>query len=343
VWKFLKRHVPKKYLYPGLGLLIIGGLLFAYWIWNSIKDNVNSIGEQVICPANGIKTDKEKTERRPFAVMIENSVAARPQSGLDKADVVYEALAEGGITRMMAVYACSGDDANSIGPVRSARSYFVDWVEGWDAMYAHAGGSPDALALIEEDGVLDLQNFGDGTYFWRSRDRVSPHNLYTSYEGLKGFAEKLGYDLEGKYKELEFKDDLSQEERPESQEIVINFSSYLYRVGWVYDKESNLYQRYLAQKEDKDLVTGEQLKAKTIIIMRVKQNLMDNKSNRLFMDTTGEGEALIFQDGQVIEATWEKKFKGERESFYDENGEEIALNRGQIWIEIVKPETKIEY
>ncbi len=242
---------------------------------------------------------------------------------------------------MMAIYACSGDDATSIGPVRSARSYFVDWVEGWEAMYAHAGGSPDALSLIEQDGVLDMNNHGDGTYFWRSRDRSSPHNLYTSYEGLKGFAEKLGYDLEGKYEELEFKDDDSSDTRPDSQEIVVNFSSYLYRVGWIYDKESNSYQRYLAQREHKDLASGQQLTAKTVVVMRVKQNVLTSK--RLFMDTTGDGEVLIFQDGKVIEGTWEKKLKSDRESFYDENGEEIALNRGQIWIEIVRPDTKIDY
>ncbi len=275
--------------------------------------------------------------------MIENSIAARPQSGLDKADVVYEALAEGGITRMMAIYACSGDDAESIGPIRSARSYFVDWVEGWDAMYAHAGGSPDALALIEADNVLDLNNHGDGTYFWRSSSRSSPHNLYTSYEGLKGFAEKLGYDLKGQYKELEFKDDGALEERPDSQEIVIHFSGANYRVGWVYEKESNQYLRYLARQEHKDLVTGEQIKAKTIIVMRVNQNVVAADARRLFMDTVGEGDAIIFQDGKVLEATWEKKLKSDRETFYNENGEEIALNRGQIWIEIVKPDTNIEY
>lgn len=345
MWKFCKRHVPKKYLYPGLVLLIALGVLFAYWIWNSLEDKIDSVGggETVYCPANGVKTTKEAAERRPFAVMIENSIAARPQSGLDQADVVYEALAEGGITRMMAIYACSGDNASSIGPVRSARSYFVDWVEGWEAIYAHAGGSPDALSLIDEDEILDLQNFGDGIYFWRSRDRSSPHNLYTSYEGLKGFAEKLGYDLEGDYKELTFKDDIAVPERPEGQEIVVNFSSYNYRVGWVYQKTSNSYLRYLAQEADRDLVSDKQIIAKTIIVMRIKQNLMNNNSQRLYMDTTGSGQALIFQDGQVIEGSWEKKFKGDRETFYDQNGEEMALNRGQIWIEIVKPETKIDY
>src|SRR4030042_6988317 len=98
MWKFFKRHVPKKYLYPALALLIILGALFAYWIWNAIKNNIDSVSkEQVFCPANGIETTKEASERRPFAVMIENSIYARPQSGLDKADVIYEALAEGGI------------------------------------------------------------------------------------------------------------------------------------------------------------------------------------------------------------------------------------------------------
>jgi hypothetical protein len=345
MWLFLKRHVPKKYLYIGIVLLVAGGIIFAYWIYNSAKEKIDSVsGENIVCPMNGTKTTKEKAGQRPFAVMIENSVAARPQAGLDKTDLIYETIAEGGITRMMAVYACGGDKATSIGPVRSARPYFVDWVEGIKAIYAHAGGSPQALDQIQDDGVLDINNHGDGKNFWRVSYRTSPHNLYTSYEGLVALAKQNNYDLKATYKELNFKDDASLDQRPESQTVVVNFSSTTYQVKWIYDKKSNTYLRYLAGAVDKDAVSGRQLTAKTIIVMRVKQKESGAANKyRLEMETVGSGEAIIFQDGKAIIGTWEKKFKEDRETFYDESGNEIELTAGRLWLEIVKPETKIAY
>lgn len=345
MWRFLKQHVPKKYLYPGLALLILGGTVFAWWVYHAINEQIAGVsGEKIACPMNGIQVSKDKAERRPIGVMIENSTAARPQAGLDKADLIYETVAEGGITRMMAVYACGGDDAKTIGPVRSARPYFVDWVEGLNAIYAHAGGSPEAFAQIEADNVLDIQNFGDGKYFIRHSDRVSPHNLYTSYEGVVTLVKKNHYDLKATYEELKFKDDASPDQRGESQIVVVNFSSFPYQVKWVYNKSNNSYLRYIAGLADKDAISGKQLTAKTIVVEKIKQRSTGAANqNRLEMETIGSGEAIIFQDGKATIGTWEKKFEKDRTSYYDESGQEIELISGQIWIQVVKPDAKVSY
>lgn len=330
---------------PTLFVLLVAGLFFGWWIYNSIHEEIASVTEndKVRCPMNGVYVSKDKAEKRPLAVMVENSTAARPQSGLDKADLVYEALAEGGITRMMAVYACGGDSAKNIGPVRSARPYFVDWVEGFDAIYVHAGGSPQALDQIKDDKVEDINNYGDGVNFIRSSDRSSPHNLYTSYTGIINLAKKFGYKLTGKYKELNFKDDAATEDRPASQEVVINFSSLTYQAKWTYNKSNNSYSRYLAGLPHKDLVTGKQITAKTIIVEEVDQRPIPGGSSRLEMDTVGSGDAVIIQDGKATEGSWEKKFVGDRTTYYDASGNEIALTAGTIWIEIVKPGTSLSY
>ena len=115
--------------------------------------------------------------------MIENMVTSRPQSGLDRANLVYEALAEGGITRFLAVFA-SGEEIEKIGPVRSARTYYLDWAKELSAAYIHVGGSPEALRLIPQYDILDLNQFYNSPNFWRAKERAAPHNLYTSSELL---------------------------------------------------------------------------------------------------------------------------------------------------------------
>jgi hypothetical protein len=134
-------------------------------------------------PLTGLGSEREVRER-PVAVMVENAPQARPQSGLDQADIVYEVLAEGEITRFVAVY--QSGSPSVIGPVRSIRPYFVKLGEGFDAMIVHAGWSQDAMDLIADHNINHLDEvYGDGTYYWRSKDRKAPHNLYTSMDNIR--------------------------------------------------------------------------------------------------------------------------------------------------------------
>jgi hypothetical protein len=150
------------------------------------------------CPLNGsLKTQQAKdawSKRRPLAVMIENHEESRPQSGLSSADVVYEAVAEGGITRFMAVFLCPFNDIQ-VGPVRSARTYFLDWVSEYNSLYAHVGGAntpgpANALGQIIDYKILDLNQFGIGfPTFWRDYQRLghpvaTEHTMYSSAVGF---------------------------------------------------------------------------------------------------------------------------------------------------------------
>jgi len=127
--------------------------------------------------------DESKVNPPIFAVQVENMVDARPLSGISKANLVYEAISEAGITRLLALYV-KDNSVSEIGPVRSARPYYIDWASEYGALYAHSGGSPEALRVVSDYDVLDLNEFSNGKYFWRSKSRYAPHNLYTSVELL---------------------------------------------------------------------------------------------------------------------------------------------------------------
>ena len=131
----------------------------------------------ITSPLTGMVVSADEAKRPTTAVMIENTVFARPQSGLKEAGVVYEAIAEAGITRFLAIYQ-EAKPAN-IGPIRSSRPYYVDWAHSFDAAYAHVGGSPDALSKIKADGVKDLDQFFNPAYYHRISSRDAPHNVYT--------------------------------------------------------------------------------------------------------------------------------------------------------------------
>lgn len=293
---------------------------------------------------DGVLVDPVTANFWPVAVMIDNMTTARPHSGLAVAGVVYEALVEGGCTRLMAVYEASHRTAE-IGPVRSARPYYLDWVKELDALYGHCGGSNEALGAIGTRGIKDIDQItGASRFFWRDKSRYAPHNLFTSSKlldhavldsGLK--EEKPAYDS------WKFKDDKSLEERPSEEKFVkIDFSSRSWLVEYSYDRENNQYLRSMGGGPHKDKITGEQYTTKNVVVEYVSSRVTDAKG-RLHMDTIGEGKALVFRDGEAIEGTWKKGSREERTKFYDGDGKEIELNRGQTWIEIVPPERPVEY
>lgn len=295
---------------------------------------------------DGVLVDPSEANFWPVAVMIDNMTTARPHSGLDKAGLIYEALVEGGCTRFMAVFEAS-QKAKEIGPVRSARPYFLDWVKELDALYAHCGGSNEALGAIGTRGIKDLDEITGGSrFFWRDRSRYAPHNLYTSSKLLdyKHAIANCGLaDKKPTYESWKFKDDKPLEERPDEKKFIkINFSSISWLVEYNYQRENNLYLRSMGGKAHKDRITGKQYSAKNVVIQYVKARVIDAKG-RLHMDTIGEGKALVFRDGEVIEGTWKKESRETRTKFYDKDGKEIEFNRGQTWIEIIPPDRPVEY
>lgn len=320
-----------------------------FWKGSSSTINPLKIGKQetVASLLNGAQIDKDSQKRTPVAVVVENQPDSRPQSGLAYADIVYEALAEGGITRFMPVY--QSNFPEKVGPVRSARTYFIDWVSEYNAFFAHYGGNYDALAKIKIDKIQDLDEFANAgsKAYWRENvpGVSSEHTAYCSISKLYdlGVSKKYSKDLPATFQPWLFKKDIEQEGRPASQKVTIDFSSSQFQVVWNYDNVTNTYLREMAGSQHIDKSTGKQIKAKNIIIQEVASKPIITEINEqgLEMTTVGSGKAKVILDGKVIESTWKKVSRTDRTNFYDSAGEKIELNPGQIWLEIVPPGTKI--
>lgn len=336
------------------------------------------------CPINGrmmTKAQKDSWEkRRPMGIMIENHVESRPQSGLSAADVVYEAVAEGGITRFMAVYYCQ--DAPTVGPVRSARVYFMTLLREYGAypLYAHVGGAncdpesgsgcangakADALGLIRRlkwDLYNDLNQFGvPFPYFWRDYERLpgvaTEHTVYSSTAKLWDYAkskrELTNVDEEGvawdeEFTSWKFADEAKSAERGNVSKISLSFwNSFAndFSVVWNYDKTKNSYYRMNAGKSHLDKNTNKQLDVKNVIIVFADESPANDgyEGGHILYDLEGEGDALVFQNGKAIKATWEKEDPDSRMKWYDEDGKEISIVRGKVFVEIQPTENKVTY
>ncbi len=289
--------------------------------------------EAVARKIDGVEVPFSKDNNFLMALMIDNHSDARPPSGLSKAHLVFEAEVEGGITRIMGIFS-SGQDLEEIGPIRSARPYFVDWARELSALYAHVGGSPDALVKIQQDKILDINEFFNGKYFWRDHNKPMPHNVYTSSEKLEQYLSDKSAD-HNRFIPWFFKEDEKFEKRPGSGSIKIDYSLGMYKVEWKYNKENNNYLRYVAgdQYKEKD---GMAVEAKNILIQVAEAHELDDKL-RLEMNNIGDGESLICMDGKCEPGTWEKKHPSDRTRFYGEDGREVMFNAGMTWIQVVRP------
>lgn len=307
------------------------------------QKNTNSVGQLVPRRIDGVLDEPEHQNLLPVAIMVENHTASRPQSGLNKANIVYEALAEGGITRFLAIYALT-DTVAEIGPVRSARPYYVDWARGYDAMYVHIGGSPKAYSRISSTGAFDLDQFANSRYFWRdkSRDVASEHTLYTSSRLMTLALIDKKADASGNYEPWKYKKDADAGDRPASEHLTINFSTFSYKVDYEYDPVKNEYVRSVAEQPHV-MRDGTQLRPKNVAVLSVKRQLeqpADGKG-RLAMDTVGQGVARYFYDGQEHTGTWKKQSPQDPLEFLLDDGSTVQLNAGQTWVEIVPPEQEV--
>lgn len=264
------------------------------------------------------------------AIMIENSPLARPQSGLKEAEVVYEAIAEGGITRFLAIYQQA--KPRLIGPVRSLRMYYIDWLAPYNASAAHIGGSANALKEIRSAGYRDLDQFFNAGSYWRATDRYAPHNVYTSFERLDALNQAKGY-TESVFTSFARVDGTASEQ-PTATTVTINFSSADYNTAYTYDKVTNRYLRSVGGAPHLDREAG-QISPAAVVALRVNMQLVMEDGYREQIDTTSGGDAVIFQNGTVRQATWRKPARAAPLTLTDQDGKEIPLVRGQTWIAAV--------
>jgi len=299
---------------------------------------VVNLGEITTLPE--VKEKESPFGSRPLSIMIENSEGGRPQSGLDKANIVYEVLAEGGITRFLAIY--YDQEAEEVGPIRSARPYFVSKSLEHQAIYIHVGGSEEAYNFIKEENIDDINEFVDFQPFWRSTDRKPPYNLYTSTTKLRKEANKLGYIEMIKKQEYQF--EISRNEKltgRETDSIVIPYNG-TYTVSYKYQPESMKYIRFINGEPHIDAKTKKQLAVDNIIIQFAETKIIDQEG-RLAVDFVGKGTGLLFFKGNSTEITWEKPDLRARTLFLDKEGNRIALTPGNVWIQIVPSDLTVKY
>ncbi|OGY42044.1 MAG: hypothetical protein A2Y67_03105 [Candidatus Buchananbacteria bacterium RBG_13_39_9] len=271
----------------------------------------------------------------PVAIMVENSADAWPLSGLNKANLVFEAITEASIPRLVAFYA-NDEEIEKIGPVRSARPYYLDWAEPYQPLYLHVGGSAESLGKIKSAyyKLIDLDQFFNWQYFWRDKWRYAPHNVYTSSELIKQALEDKNLNQPADFETWQYKKDLELDKRPQQvNDIKINFAAQYYKVRWVYNREENNYIRYQNGDIHK-MSDGEWIKAKNIIAQVNKMQILDEVGRKKF-DTLGEGNAYIYRDGEKIEGKWVKESLEKMMKYFDNNGNEIKFNGGATWIEVM--------
>jgi hypothetical protein len=271
--------------------------------------------------------DEAATKQAVTGIMIENSPDARPQSGLKDSGVVFEAIAEGGITRFLVLY--QSEKPQMIGPVRSIRLYDVDWAAPFNASIGHIGGSAAALTEVRNGNYRDIDQFFNPNSYWRSTDRYAPHNVYTSFEKLDALNAAKGYTtsvftgftrIDGK-----------PSDAPDATNINITISSSLYNSSYIYDKTTNNYARSQAGEPHLDRESG-QITPSVVVAMHVDETTVLEDGYRESIATIGSGSAVIFQNGVAINATWHKDSKIGQITFTDAVGADIPLVRGQTWI-----------
>lgn len=335
-----------------------------------------SIPRTEACPINGelfTKQEKENWEkRRPLAVMIENHQESRPQSGISYADVVYEAVAEGGISRFMGIFYCGVAGGNvNLAPVRSARTYFLPWVLEYDALYNHVGGAgicsdvtvddrAKALCQIDQYKIKDMDQFGISfPTCYRNYDRLdhpvaTEHTMTCVTDKLIKLAATRGWtnvDAKGvawdkNFTPWKFKDDAKDEDRGASLSAsFVAWKGYEkdYGVRWDYDATTNSFKRFNGGVAHTDLENKRQLVAKSVVIMFAKETGPVDDHMHLLYANTGSGDGVLLQDGKATKITWKKADRGARTKFFETNGKEVSFNRGQIWIEMLPTGTQVSY
>jgi len=334
-------------------LLVIGGGIYLALNPNkklpvvSIKKSTPDVVKPKLVPSTltGLPVDPSVNNRTVTAIMIENSIDARPQSGLDQAGVVFEAIAEGGVTRFMGVF--QDTQPSYIGPVRSARPYYIQWALGFNAAYAHVGGSPDALADLNAWNVRNIDQFANSAAFQRISSRYAPHNVYTSIAQLNTVENTKGW-TSSNFKGFIRKAD-TPAKTPTASNLSFTLSGPIYNPSFTYNPSTNNYTRsengavhnVISQS---GVLTPITPKVVVALITPLGQGALDS-SGAYYSDynVLGAGQAMIFQDGTEITANWNKQNSTDQITFTDNSGNPIKLNAGQTWLTAVATSANVSY
>lgn len=289
-------------------------------------------------PLSGLYAEEEKINRRVVAVMFDNHPSARWQAGLKDAEVIYEFQVEAPYTRYLGLFLIN--DPESIGPVRSARPYFVTKVLEFDAVYVRVGGSEQAKKDIINLKIPDIDSLSsESTVFWRNKNKKMPHNLYTSMEIIRSTQEKRKFRMTGETPAFKFNKNDLELDGFEAKDILIDYKGKN-TTSYKYDEENKVYLRQKDGKDHIDESDNTQLTAKNIIVQVAKTKVLDNEG-RLEIDLIGEGSGTYFSNGKGIQIKWVKKDRKGKTTYYTESGQELSLNIGNTWVQVISPKCEV--
>lgn len=323
-------------------LICLVAVLLIYNI--SDKENDQILEEEnenkTLSPLSGISAPISKVERRPVAVMFDNHPNARWQAGLSQAEIVYEFFVEYPYTRYMGIYLVN--DTEELGPIRSARPYFITTLLEYDPIYVRAGGSEEAKEYIEQLEIADIDGLtnSEDAFFRNTKvGKKSPHNLYTNMENIRNAQIGRGYSSTGDYEGFNFyeKDTEIQGDNGTTIEIKYNREN---STSYIYNEVDRVYERYKDGEAHIDEYYNIPIVAKNIIIQQVKTKPIDNEG-RLEIDLVDSGKGIYISNGKFKDISWTKGSKDGKTMYYDEEGEEIFLNKGITWIQIIDEKSDI--
>jgi hypothetical protein len=299
-------------------------------------------------PLTGRLVSPAAAVRHPIAVMIDDLSPARPQSGFNAASIVWQAPAEGGIPRYMMVF--QENIPTDVGPVRSSRYYYIAWASELKAVYAHAGGSPQALETLRNQGsgqlVYNADEFRWGNSFHRVSFRFAPHNLYTTGKQLRGIASSDGAK-DGPIKwPWTFAPDAVMSSRPIGGRIQVTYGN-VNAIRYDYDRTTNTYLRSVTgEKKQIDNATGKRVQPKNVVVMVMKFGALNDghpQKHRLEAQVIGKGPAWISTNGITIKGTWKKASLTAPTRFYDSAGNPVVLTIGQTFVQVMKTTDQISF
>ena len=341
--------VAKFFIIVLIFALLICGAIIGYKIYKDQNNNIiantdANVEENENTIEVEIKTVQTfKGNDRPIAVMIDNHKAALPQGGLNNAYIVYEIIVEGGESRLMALF--KGQDLDKIGPVRSARHYFLDYALENDAIYTHFGWSPQAQSDISSLYVNNINGiFESEKSFWRVKDKSAPHNVATSTEDILEIAERKGYETTSSTKSVlnYVTDEVTLDNGQNADTVTIPYS-YSNVVKYTYDKETQRYQRYSRDIEETDWITDEKVTTKNIIITFARNATLNDGENkgRQTLYNVGTLDGYYITNGKAIKITCEKSSRSAQTVYKDLDGNEIKVNDGNTYIQICPIDAKV--
>lgn len=308
----------------------LGGSLETYEISNTNNPS-SKVPEKTkyFAPYTGEQVDEKTSKNTAFMAIVENSNDARPQSGLVDADIVYETMAEGGIPRFIALF--QKNSPVQIGPIRSARPYFVNIASEYNLPFGHCGYSDEAKAMIENNKLMSLNEFFLTGFYWRSRERKAPHNLYTSAKRLRDAAFSRDYITEQKVKLKFNKDFWLSDSHSTAQSIDLKLNkyystSYSYKNGKYYKSMNN--EPSLNKEDSRPIAVNN-------VVVQMTSIKLQADNQHLAIALTGQGTGYVFSNGKYTKMKWYKKDVSSPTILMDENGLDIPFSPGNTWWHII--------